>query len=189
MFLHRSTIPIFLDCRTRCSAGNDRPPGMCAPIPPPTARSIRPECSKPCAPVNDELIPKAPECIVPVALGSSHEPVSFRSSKVLGNRSLALNPSVVHRLAEAVLVILLFNDASTVRLAEFRAESDAGLGEATGVQPGGPLRVRSVLNLESGLITRRVGCRGGVVHYRPSRGARHHQVDSAVQRGHSRLEW
>ncbi len=194
---------------------------MCAPIPPPTARSIRPECSKPCAPVNYEPIPKAPESIVPVALGSSHKPVSFRSSKVfdkkwavihqwcapiaftlagflvveLGEGSLALDPSVVHHLAEAVLVILLFNDASTVRLADLRAESgligrllliglpvtigagyalaatvmpdlgsgpllllavalaptDAGLGEATVCNPAVPLRVRSVLNVESGL--------------------------------------
>ncbi len=113
----------------------------------------------------------------------------------LRGSTFGLQPSVVHHLAEAVLVVLLFHDASQVRLADLRAEAgivgrllliglpltigagyvlgsllfpalgaglllflaaalaptDAGLGAATVANPVVPLRVRSVLNVESGL--------------------------------------
>ena len=113
----------------------------------------------------------------------------------LRGRPLGLEPSVTHHLAEAVLVIVLFHDASSIRLKELRAESgqvmrllliglpltigagyavgsalmpelgtglalflaaalaptDAGLGEATVTNPVVPPRVRSILNVESGL--------------------------------------
>ena len=113
----------------------------------------------------------------------------------LSSAGFDLPPSTVHHLAEAVLVVLLFHDASNVHLADLRAESgivgrllliglpitiaagyavgwlllpvpstglllllaaalaptDAGLGAATVANPVVPLRVRSVLNVESGL--------------------------------------
>lgn len=113
----------------------------------------------------------------------------------LGDRLLGLPTSVIHHLAEATLVILLFHDASTVPLRELRSEwhlvvrllliglpltvlagyglskvlmpelgpglplllaaalapTDAGLGAPTVLNPIVPRRVRSLLNVESGL--------------------------------------
>ena len=113
----------------------------------------------------------------------------------LRGEELGLSPSLTHHLAEAVLVILLFQDASKIGLPELRAEAgmvgrllllalpltigagyllgwllfpelgaglllflaaalaptDAGLGAPTIENPAVPLRVRSVLNVESGL--------------------------------------
>lgn len=113
----------------------------------------------------------------------------------LRDQPLGLDASFTHHLGEAVLVILLFHDASTVRLDQLRAESktigrllliglpltisagyllgtllmpqlapglvlflaaalaptDAALGEATVSNPAVPLRLRSILSVESGL--------------------------------------